>query len=430
MSKQTYLTTQAILVIVSSVFALTSSQPSQGSIHLSLIHRDSSLSPLYNPQESPYDRVRSSFVRSKARLSFLIDRVVDGGDFQGNVQADDGEYFVKLSVGTPPFQMFASMDTASTLVLTQCLQPCISCDTNQIISTTYHNITCTSSNCALVPNNACDSSNSCTFSYRSNSLLGSDVFAFETSNAEVFSLENVIYGCEYDQESTSTQYNGILGLGYHNLSLIKQMSSITEPKFTYCLGNISDPEAEHLLVLGNGFFLEGQTTTLKVIEGKYNLVLESLSIGKRKLLIPPEIFQPSPLGGGVIIDAETTLTFLAPYAYYELVGELEKELGLVMIIWPDPPYERCYNGKLSDIRNFHGLIFHFEREVNVLLDVDSLFLQVEDGMFCLAVLPSPVGGTSILGSLFQQSYSVGYHLGEMLVSFQKIECEVLEKHIS
>ncbi|KNA09112.1 hypothetical protein SOVF_156480 [Spinacia oleracea] len=421
MSRYSHLKTGTILVILSSILALTSSQPSNGSFHLSLIHRDSSFSPLYNPRETLYDRVRYSFIRSKARLSYLISRVDgDGGDFQGSIEADDGEYFVRFSIGTPPVQMLASIDTASPMVLTRCLR-----------SLTYNNITCNSSNCALLPDNACDSSNMCSFSYRSNSLIGSDVFTFEPSNGGVIPLENIIFGCEYGSDTTFTRSNGILGLGYHNLSLIMQTSSITEPKFTYCLGKISDPEAKRFLVLGSGFFLEGQTTSLKVIEGKYNLVLEGISIGRKKLMIPPEIFQQrTPLGGGVIIDAETTLTFLAPLAYNQLVGDLEKELGLAMVIWPDPPYDRCYNGKLSDIQKFRGLIFHFEREVNVLLGIDNLFLQVDDGMFCLAVLPSPVGGTSVLGSLFQQSYSVGYHLGQMLVSFQPMQCELIEQHLS
>ncbi|XP_010673122.3 aspartic proteinase CDR1 [Beta vulgaris subsp. vulgaris] len=422
-----YITTQSTLLILLSILVLTSSQASQGGIHISLIHRDSSLSPLYNPEESPYDRVRHSFVRSKARLSYLIDMADNIDNFQAKNEVDDGEYLVKFSIGTPPVQMFAVMDTASKLVLTR--------NYNKTMSLTYNNISCNSSKCTLLPKNACDSSNMCTFTNdysdfsHSNTILGSDIFTFETSNGEVFPLTDVIFGSEHDHTSTYTNYNGIFGLGLHNLSMIMQMSPITEPKFTYCLGNISDPEADNRLVLGNGVFLEGQTTSLKVIEGRYNLVVEGLSIGKRRLLIPPEIFQVSPAGGGVIIDAGTTLTFLAPYAYYQLVGELERELGLTMVLWPDPPYERCYNGKLSDLNNFREVIFHLERGVNVALDVPNLFLQVEDGMFCFAVLPSPTGGASVLGSLFQQSYSVGYDLREMLVSFQRIECELIEKHI-
>jgi len=70
-----------------------------------------------------------------------------------------------------------------------------------------------------------------------------------------------------------------------------QMSSITEPKFTYCLGKHSDPEAENRLVLGNGVFPEGQTTPLNVINGRYGLVLEGISVGRQRLKIPPQVFQ-------------------------------------------------------------------------------------------------------------------------------------------
>ena len=63
------------------------------------------------------------------------------------------------------------------------------------------------------------------------------------------------------------------------------------------------------------------------------------------------------------------------------------------------------------------------------MELGNLFLQVEDGLFCLGVLPTPARAASVLGSLFQQSYTVGYHLRNMLVSFQRMDYNILDDHL-
>ncbi|KAK9285734.1 hypothetical protein L1049_024933 [Liquidambar formosana] len=63
------------------------------------------------------------------------------------------------------------------------------------------------------------------------------------------------------------------------------MGSIIESKFTYCFGNHSNPNIESHLVLGNGVFLEGQTTPPKIINGRYHLTLEGISVGEKRLAI-------------------------------------------------------------------------------------------------------------------------------------------------
>ena len=165
----------------------------------------------------------------KIRLPYLLNQESTFDDFQGgDVEAEYGEYLVKFSIGTPPVETVAVVDLANELVLTRCNNQTLHIfDSSN--SLTYKNITCNSSDCDLLTSWACDSANVCSIVYgspgvsHSNSLLGSDVFTFESSNGSTFVIDDVIFGCKYHPGSTSyTQYDGILGLGFHNLSLIMQ----------------------------------------------------------------------------------------------------------------------------------------------------------------------------------------------------------------
>ncbi|KAK9285348.1 hypothetical protein L1049_024539 [Liquidambar formosana] len=164
---------QALFFLIHSPVITTSSHsPKEGrSIHIKLFHCDSPPSPFHNLNESPTEKANKSFKRSIPRHAYLSGMEITGNAFQGGIEADNGEYLVKFSIGSPPSQILAIMDTASDLVWTQCL-PCDHCHNqlNLIIldpskSSTCTNLTCNTPSCTLLPNWNCDSSNWCNYIY-------------------------------------------------------------------------------------------------------------------------------------------------------------------------------------------------------------------------------------------------------------------------
>ncbi|KAG5589171.1 hypothetical protein H5410_039685 [Solanum commersonii] len=86
---------------------------------LDLIHHDSPLSPYHNPSNTPFERLQNAFYRSSSRASFFKKKS-HVNSIQSTITATDGEYLMKISIGTPPIDIFAFADTGSDLTWTQC----------------------------------------------------------------------------------------------------------------------------------------------------------------------------------------------------------------------------------------------------------------------------------------------------------------------
>jgi hypothetical protein len=123
-----------------------------------LIHRDHPDSPL-STNASHSERLAASMERSERRRARLL---ISRTDFQSPVngsQPSVGEYLMKISLGTPPQERIAIVDTGSDLVWLQCqcgsncaMQPDPSFDPTA--STSYSHVPCNDSLCAQVTNSA------------------------------------------------------------------------------------------------------------------------------------------------------------------------------------------------------------------------------------------------------------------------------------
>ncbi|KAK3012684.1 hypothetical protein RJ639_008896 [Escallonia herrerae] len=124
---------------------------------------------------------------------------------------------------------------------------------------------------------------------------------FVTPDEGTIEVRNVVFGCAQAIYEPFEQSSGILGLGSKKLSLAIRMDFM----FFYCIGNISDPRYTHnQLILRKGAVLQGYSTPLEVHKDLYHLSLEGISVGIKRLPIPPVIFQRDQKGnGGVIIDS-------------------------------------------------------------------------------------------------------------------------------
>ncbi|CAN1309377.1 Aspartic proteinase CDR1 [Linum perenne] len=128
---------------------------------MDLIHRDSSRSPFYNPQETSAQRINNAARRSIARVhrfSNIIHHITgELNDPNAPIVANNGEYLVNISLGTPPFSIVAIADTGSDIIWTQC-KPCNNCYKQDApvfdpkSSTTYRTVSCSSDACNSLQN--------------------------------------------------------------------------------------------------------------------------------------------------------------------------------------------------------------------------------------------------------------------------------------
>ncbi|CAB4292707.1 unnamed protein product [Prunus armeniaca] len=408
-----------------------------------LIHRDSALSPYYNPNATIKDHAMHTLKTSVARLAYLgaKSNVFVTDDTRAGLVAEDNgaQFMASFSIGEPLVPQLLTIDTGSNLLWVQCL-PCTKCfeQASPIFdpskSSTYTTLHCNSPYCTISPSDKCDPSNNCKFSHKYldgtdvAGLLGTEKVTLDTSDEGISPVTNVVFGCAHDNDGYNGQPSGILGLGPSNISLATQLGS----KFSYCIGNMKDPKYPHnQLILGDGAKIEGLSTPLEVYNDLYYLTLEGISLSERRLEIDPEIFKRTPSGtGGTVIDSGTTLSFLAKGAYDVLRAEVQKLMDgkLEKVEEPDIPSALCYKGIISqDLVGFPDVVLNFADGAELGLDIESLFQEYGQNELCMALQESPVGNDlNVVGIMAQQFYNVAYDLAANKVYFQRIDCELLD----
>ncbi|KAJ8750050.1 hypothetical protein K2173_013965 [Erythroxylum novogranatense] len=331
------------------------------------------------------------------------------------------------------------MDTGSSLLWIKCL-PCTPCSQNSgsiynpYKSSTYSTLSCKD----FYYCKYCNSFNQCLYNITyvegpsSSGILSTERLTFEAPDDGKFVLSDVVFGCGHKtQNFVDEHFKGVFGLGNRaKASLLKQMGS----KFSYCIGDVRDPYYNfNHLIIGDSARLEGFSTPVKIINGLYYLTLVGISVGGNMLDINASTFQKTPgVNNGVIIDSGTELTFLAKKGFEIII----KEIHLLSegLLTRDEEYssqELCYKGIVTQVaQGFPVLTFHFADGADLILDIMSMFIQVNPNAFCLGIAPSDgitsSGSLSIIGMLAQQYYNVGYDLNASKMYFQRIDCELLE----
>ncbi|KAK4755541.1 hypothetical protein SAY87_009298 [Trapa incisa] len=426
-----------VLVLFLTVCCCTSGS-SRRRIVTSLIHRDSVISPYYNPQDSSSDRAERLLEVSVARLAyFQAMSSVDSAD--RNIRFDLVRLFpmllVNFSLGDPPVPQLTIMDTGSNLLWVQCL-PCRNCSRaknvfNPTKSSTYSRLSCNTSYCRYVPDGKCGSSDECLYYQAyldgpySKGELAREQLVFETSDDGRVTVSDVVFGCGHENgKFQDEKFTGVLGLGSRLISVQARLGSA----FSYCIGSLFNPNYRYnKLILGEGAIMEGDSTPMRVdIDGLYHITLESISFRGKFLEIDNRFFGRSRRSGNSVVDSGTTITWLEQGAYRALFKEVKNLLDGVLKMVDRKPLRLCYQGSLSrDLVGFPAVTFHFADGAELSLDSESLFYQAGD-VFCMAVAPSEIMGLSIFGLMAQQYYNIAFDVASGRAYFQRIECQLLE----
>ncbi|ESW21199.1 hypothetical protein PHAVU_005G050500 [Phaseolus vulgaris] len=421
---------------VSSLFS-TEANESPSGFTVDLIHRDSPLSPFYNPSLTPSQRIINAALRSISRLNRVSNLLDQNNKLPQSVLIPhNGEYLMRFYIGTPPVERLAIAETGSDLIWVQC-SPCASCFPQStplfqpLKSSTFMPTTCRSQPCTLLlpEQKGCGKSGECIYTYKygdqysfSEGLLSTETLRFDSQGGvQTVAFPNSFFGCGFYNNITvfpSYKLTGIMGLGAGPLSLVSQIGDQIGHKFSYCLLPLGSTSTSKLK-FGNESIItgEGVVSTPMIIKPwlptYYFLNLEAVTVAQKTV----------PTGstdGNVIIDSGTLLTYLGESFYYNFAASLQESLAVELVQDVLSPLPFCFPYRDNFV--FPEIAFQFTG-ARVSLKPANLFVMTEDrNTVCLMIAPSPVSGISIFGSFSQIDFQVEYDLEGKKVSFQPTDC--------
>ena len=227
-------------------------------LRLDLIHRDfSPLSPFYNPLATHSERLENVIRRSNSRLArHFKPKCISPSKspclIESTLRQVEGDYLMKLLIGTPPVEILVTADTGSDLTWIQC-KPCKRCFQhinplfNQRASSSYKTLKCTSNQCKAFEGftaKCTQKHNRCRYNvtYGDGSYSHGHL-ATETLTFGKTSIEKYVFGCGHNNRGLfSNSSSGVIGLGRGALSIVSQLEESIRGRFSYCLVPFSQNE--------------------------------------------------------------------------------------------------------------------------------------------------------------------------------------------
>ncbi|XP_057873485.2 aspartic proteinase nepenthesin-2-like [Cryptomeria japonica] len=387
------------------------------------------------------ERLRGAVLRSRRRMNmieaFVKQRIAGRLDIETPIHLGDYEYLMTVAVGTPPVNFEASLDTGSDLIWTQCM-PCKECHNQSTPifdpskSSTYSTIPCSNSLCGALELSKTGCNPDCTYNYGYGDAsytageLAHESFSIGSGNNSL--VTSIAFGCSHDTFGNFSQDGGLIGLGRGPLSLISQLGSKVDNKFSYCLYSITDsPSQTSPLIFGDTASLTG-AKTIQFIKNSFNpsfwyIPLTGITLNGKAVKIPPGTFDVKSNGvGGMIIDSGTSLTYLTEDAYYPVREAIASAIDLTPTDGSSVELDLCYN--TSGQVTLASLTFNFQGGVDYELPVDNLFIQLPGNLLCLAMNESG-DALSILGNIQQQNFHILYDNAQNSLSFKPTKCDSL-----
>ncbi|CAN0829702.1 Aspartic proteinase CDR1 [Linum grandiflorum] len=398
------------------------------------MHRDSSDSPFYNPRETPSERIGNAIRRTMSRVNRFTRNYSELSSPIAPLIANDGEYLMNISLGSPPFPVLAIADTGSDIIWTQC-QPCTDCYKQDApifdpkLSSTYRPVPCYSSTClSLVGEGSFCSQDghSCQYQvkYGDHSHTLGDV-AIETlalgsgTTSGYMVFPNTLFGCGHDNKGTfSPKGSGIVGLGGGPASLPTQLSQTIEGKFSYCMVQYFLPNKKaSTMHFGPNAVVSGPNVvstplfSSQLTQTFYMVELHSVSVGSISM---PFVGVPLESSGNIIVDSGTTLTIVPTDFLAKFSTAVESQVtGGTKTSDPQGLLSLCY--VMDSNLKVPPVTMHFGGG-DVELKTINVFVPMSKRVACLAFYGNDE--ISIYGNVAQQNFLVGFDLQKQTVSFK------------
>uniref|UniRef100_A0ACD5XVR0 Uncharacterized protein n=1 Tax=Avena sativa TaxID=4498 RepID=A0ACD5XVR0_AVESA len=387
--------------------------------------------------------------RSRSRVAALQSLAATAADAITTarilVLASQGEYLMRMAIGTPPRDYSAILDTGSDLIWTQCA-PCMLCVDqptpffDPAKSPTYKKLSCSSPMCDALYYPSCYK-DTCVYQYfygdsaSSAGVLANETFTFGTNDTRV-TVPNIAFGCGSLNAGYLYNGSGMVGFGRGPLSLVSQLGV---PRFSYCLTSFMSAVPSRLYFGVYATLNSSNTSDAGPVQSTpfivnpalptmYYLNMTGISVGGDLLPIEPSVFaiNDDDGTGGVVIDSGATLTYLAQPAYDMLRQAFVALVGLPLVNatspddldtcfkWPPPPRK---------IVTMPELVLHFEGADMELPLENYMLIDGSTGNLCLAMAASD--GGSIIGSFQHSNFHVLYDNENSLLSFVPAPCNLM-----
>ncbi|KAF7834110.1 aspartic proteinase nepenthesin-1 [Senna tora] len=439
-------------LLLAILFTIPTSSTSRKSLQLQPHHHHQTIRVTLHHIDSAknlskFELVQKGIKRGNLRIQRLKAMVLSSSSpdsqIEAPIHAGNGEYLMKLSIGTPPSSFSAVLDTGSDLIWTQC-KPCTQCYNQPTPifdpknSSSFSKLPCDAKLCSSLPSSSC--SNGCQYVYTygdysmTQGILASETFTFGAETGDSVSVQKVGFGCGEDNEGDGfEQASGLVGLGRGPLSLISQMG---EPKFSYCLTSMDDNSKTSTLFLGSvqsvsGNDETGEDVTVPLLTNPskpsfYYLPLEGITVGDTQLSIEKSTFEVGDDGsGGMIIDSGTTITYIEHSAFEALKTEFVSQTQLQEDKSGNTGLDVCFTLPSGTNQvEIPKLVFHFKGGADLELPSENYMIADSDmGVACLAMGGSK--GMSIFGNVQQQNMLVKHDLQKQTISFVPTQCHKL-----
>ncbi|KAG5027311.1 hypothetical protein JHK82_023160 [Glycine max] len=345
-------------------------------------------------------------------------------------------YFVVVGLGTPKRDLSLVFDTGSDLTWTQC-EPCAgSCYKQQDAifdpskSSSYINITCTSSLCTQLTSagikSVCSSStNACIYGiqYGDNSTSVGFLSQERLTITATDIVDDFLFGCGQDNEGLFSGSDGLIGLGRHPISFVQQTSSIYNKIFSYCLPSTSSSLGHLTFGASAATNANLKYTPLSTISGDntfYGLDIVGISVGGTKL---PAVSSSTFSAGGSIIDSGTVITRLAPTAYAALRSAFRQGMEKYPVANEDGLFDTCYDFSGYKEISVPKIDFEFAGGVTVELPLVGIFYVVSAQQVCLAFAANGnENDITIFGNVQQKTLEVVYDVEGGRIGFGAAGC--------
>ncbi|KAI0500295.1 hypothetical protein KFK09_018507 [Dendrobium nobile] len=441
------------LLILSTTSFLPLSAYGAGGFSVDLIHRDSPRSPLSDSSSTPSSRLKAAIERSFSRANYFgnaIQRNIPSvfasspsasDNLYSGISSNSSEYLMSFYVGSPAKEVLAIADTGSDLIWIQC-KPCEQCYPQTIplfdpqASSTYKVVSCKADFCSALSRESCGKKSECEYTYAYgdgsfvDGFLSTETLSFDSTSGRRVQVPSTLFGCTHLSNGTFSDGSGIVGLGGGQLSLIRQLGSSIESKFSYCLPAMSQSSATSRLNFGSSGFVSGSNSiSTPLISGNpdtfYFLHLDQISVGAQgSVLVNPSMKAAiNAHQGNIIIDSGTPLTFIDNETLQSVANKVASSVSFPKVADPNGVFNLCLDvsGSGGDAK-LPDITFHFSGGAPVVLHEYNTFVEVAENTLCLALISSDHLGVNIFGNIAQQNFHIGYDLRAMKLTVAPADC--------